>query len=236
MPQFAGQLNSNLVMASMYNMIISQRVFVNNLGKHQTLVDKARVEGSLYGDQKLYTATDVLKSKAWTGDSEASNLLAIDRPPAPYTQSIVMSVYRQIRVTVDYYLSKQFWMSEGAFEEFQSTILGWLNVLNEYTEEQYIEIAQAVKEKVDDSSRFIDWDKRTDIKAQLKVHIILTLKKYNYPPATRDEVFQAIFEQAENFKKNHNGEKHSVVRLYSTPDTTTNNIAAEQKAEYGDKK
>lgn len=127
MPQFAGQLNSNLVMASMYNMIISQRVFVNNLGKHQTLVDKARVEGSLYGDQKLYTSTDVLKSKPWTGDSEASNLLAIDRPPAPYTQSIVMSVYRQIRVTVDYYLSKQFWMSEGAFDEFQSTILGWLN-------------------------------------------------------------------------------------------------------------
>ena len=123
-----------------------------------------------------------------------------------------------------------------AFYDILKSVAERYGFLNEYTEEQYIEIAQAVKEKVDDSSRFIDWDKRTDIKAQLKVHIILTLKKYNYPPATRDEVFQAIFEQAENFKKNHNGEKHSVVRLYSTPDTTTNNIAAEQKAEYGNKK
>lgn len=123
-----------------------------------------------------------------------------------------------------------------AFYDILKSVAERYGFLNEYTEEQYIEIAQAVKEKVDDSSRFIDWDKRSDIKAQLKVHIILTLKKYNYPPATRDEVFQAIFEQAENFKKNHNGEKHSVVRLYSTPDTTTNNIAAEQKAEYGNKK
>lgn len=123
-----------------------------------------------------------------------------------------------------------------AFYDILKSVAERYGFLDEYTEEQYIEIAQAVKEKVDDSSQFIDWDKRTDIKAQLKVHIILTLKKYNYPPATRDEVFQAIFEQAENFKKNHNGEKHSVVRLYSTPDTTTNNIAAEQKAEYGNKK
>ncbi len=123
-----------------------------------------------------------------------------------------------------------------AFYDILKSVAERYGFLNEYTEEQYIEIAQAVKEKVDDSSQFIDWDKRSDIKAQLKVHIILTLKKYNYPPATRDEVFQAIFEQAENFKKNHNGEKHSVVRLYSTPDTTTNNIAAEQKAEYGNKK
>ena len=40
------------------------------------------------------------------------------------------------------------------------------------------------------------------IKEQLKVQIILTLAAHGYPPATRDEVFKAIFEQAENFKKN----------------------------------
>ena len=34
------------------------------------------------------------------------------------------------------------------------------------------------------------------------MQIILTLAKHKYPPATRDEVFRAIFEQAENFKKN----------------------------------
>ncbi|MBO7055391.1 MAG: type I restriction endonuclease subunit R [Bacteroidales bacterium] len=124
-----------------------------------------------------------------------------------------------------------------AFYDILKSVAERYGFLDEYTEEQYIEIAQAVKEKVDDSSQFIDWDKRTDIKAQLKVHIILTLKKYNYPPATRDEVFQAIFEQAENFKKNQVGKKHNNVRLYSsTSDTITNRIAAEQRAEYGNKK
>lgn len=59
-----------------------------------------------------------------------------------------------------------------------------------------------MKEVVDDKTQYIDWDKKADIKAQLKVQIILTLAKHKYPPATRDEVFRAIFEQAENFKKN----------------------------------
>ncbi len=89
-----------------------------------------------------------------------------------------------------------------AFYDILKSVAERYGFLDKYTEEQYIEIAQAVKEKVDDNSQFIDWDKRADIKAQLKVHIILTLKEYNYPPATRDEVFNAIFEQAENFKKN----------------------------------
>ena len=89
-----------------------------------------------------------------------------------------------------------------AFYDILKSVAERYGFLDEYTEEQYIEIAKAVKEKVDDSSQFIDWEKRTDIKAQLKVQIILTLSKHGYPPATRDEVFKAIFEQAENFKKN----------------------------------
>ena len=108
-----------------------------------------------------------------------------------------------------------------AFYDILKSVAERYGFLNEYTEEQYIEIAQAVKEKVDDSSQFIDWDKRADIKAQLKVQIILTLSKHGYPPATRDEVFKAIFEQAENFKKNRIDEdavtpSSPVIHLYST--------------------
>ena len=100
-------------------------------------------------------------------------------------------------------------------------------------DEQYIEMGKAVKEKVDDSSQFIDWDKRTDIRAQLKVQIILTLAQYKYPPATRDEVFKAILEQAENFMKNKvevEDESHALkthtVKLYSQEERTTS-MAAE---------
>ncbi len=89
-----------------------------------------------------------------------------------------------------------------AFYDILKSVAEQYGFLNEYTEEQYIALAKDVKNVVDDKTQYIDWDKKADIKAQLKVQIILTLAKHKYPPATRDEVFKAIFEQAENFKKN----------------------------------
>ena len=94
--------------------------------KHQTLVDKARVDGGLYGDKKLYYATDVLASNAWGADAEAANLLALDRPADPKVQDITLNIFRQIRLTVDNYLSKRAWSNEGAFSEFNSVMLGWM--------------------------------------------------------------------------------------------------------------
>ena len=105
--QAAFTLNPNEIFASIANMIISQEVFADNIGKHQTLVEKARVDGSLYGDKKLYYATDVLKSVPWGADSEATNLLSLDRPADPKVQDITLNVFRQIRLTVDNYLSKR---------------------------------------------------------------------------------------------------------------------------------
>jgi len=90
-----------------------------------------------------------------------------------------------------------------AFYDILKSVAEQYGFLNEYTEEQYIALAKDVKEVVDDKTQYIDWDKKADIKAQLKVQIILTLAKHKYPPATRDDVFKAIFEQAENFKKNN---------------------------------
>ena len=124
--QAAFTLNPNEIFASLANMIISQEVFADNLGKHQTLVDKARVDGSLYGDKKLYYATDVLKSHPWGNDAEASNLLSLDRPADPQVQDITLDVFRQIRLTVDNYLSKRAWSNEGAFSNFNSVMLGWM--------------------------------------------------------------------------------------------------------------
>ena len=124
-----------------------------------------------------------------------------------------------------------------AFYDILKSVAEKYGFLDQYTEEQYVEIAQAVKEKVDDSSQFIDWDKRADIKAQLKVQIILTLSKHGYPPATRDEVFKAIFEQAENFKKNRVEKdeycsKSHVVKLYPIQEGELP-MAAEDNTQYG---
>ena len=126
MAAFTGQLRSNEIFSALYNMIISQEVFADNLGEHQTLVDKARVDGSLYGDTKLYYSTDVLKSAPWGADNEAANLLALHRPEAPKCQAIHLDVFRQICLTVDNYLSKRAWANEGTFSAFNGVMLGWM--------------------------------------------------------------------------------------------------------------
>lgn len=126
MPTFNGTLNQNLITNVLFNMIISQQVYSDNIKSSGALVDKAKVDGTLYGDTKLYIATDVLKSYPWLNDAEAPNLLQVDRPANPDTQAITISIYRQIAVTIDNYLSKQAFMNEGTFAQFQGAILGWL--------------------------------------------------------------------------------------------------------------
>ena len=60
---------------------------------------------------------------------------------------------------------------------------------------------ERIKEIVDDKSKYTDCANRADIKAALKVDLILVLTDHDYPPDNNDEVFKEIFEQAENFKK-----------------------------------
>lgn len=127
MGAFNGRLNSNEIFAALYNMLISQQVFADNIkDTKSTLVDMAKVDGSMYGDTKLYYSTDVLKSAPWGNDAEAENLLKLYRPKAPECQAITLNVFRQISLTVDNYLSKRAWGDEGAFSEFNSVMLGWI--------------------------------------------------------------------------------------------------------------
>ena len=70
-----------------------------------------------------------------------------------------------------------------------------------YPEDKLIELAKKVKNVVDDKAKYTDWSKRDNIKAELKVGLIILLAENDYPPVDRDEVYKEIFEQAENFKK-----------------------------------
>lgn len=127
MANYNGQLNTNEIFSAIYNMIISQQVFANNIkGTKSSLVDAARVDGTLYGDTKLYYSTDVLKSAPWGNDAEAVNLLALHRPKAPSVQAVTLDKFRQISLTVDNYLSKRAFSTENAFSEFNSVMLGWI--------------------------------------------------------------------------------------------------------------
>jgi hypothetical protein len=127
MADFTGQLRSNEIFSALFNMIISQQVFADNIaGTFSSLVDKARVDGGLFGDTKLFYSTDVLKSAPWGNDAEATNLLALHRPASPEVQAIFLDQFRQISLTVDNYLTKRAWGTADAFSQFNSVMKGWI--------------------------------------------------------------------------------------------------------------
>ena len=133
---FSGSLRANEIFAALFNMVISIDVNANNIADgYSSLVDRARVDGGLLGDTKLYVETDALKTVPWGGDAEAANLLAVDRPPMPAEQAIILDQFRQVRVSTDEYLSKRAWMEEGSFSKFNSVVAGWLSVTKQVHDE-----------------------------------------------------------------------------------------------------
>ena len=48
-----------------------------------------------------------------------------------------------------------------------------------------LKLAKAVKVIVDDKAKYTDWSQREDIKAELKVDLIILLAENDYPPVDR---------------------------------------------------
>lgn len=94
---------------------------------------------------------------------------------------------------------------EKAFYDILEHIAKKYNFYDEYIQkygdEKLLDLAKEVKAIVDDKSKFAAWSVRDDIKAELKVNIILKLADYRYPPVTVDEVYKEVLAQAENFRK-----------------------------------
>lgn len=72
----------------------------------------------------------------------------------------------------------------------------------EFDNDKMLELAREIKIIVENTAKYPDWSDRDDIKAQLKMDIIVKLHEYGYPPITQDDVYKNVLEQAENFKKN----------------------------------
>ena len=110
-------LNQNTINRALFNMIISQQVFDSKVASTE-LADRFRVDGTLYGDTKLYHSFDIGSPENWLNDDEAQDLLKLNRNKSGKTQSIKMGVYQMIWITTDQYLSKQAFMKEGSFAEY----------------------------------------------------------------------------------------------------------------------
>ena len=182
MATFNGTLRSNEIFSALYNMIISQEVFADNI-KGSDLVDQARVDGGLYGDTKLYYSTDALASAAWGNDAEAANLLDIARPEAPKCQAIVLDTFRQISLTVDNYLSKRAWADEGSFSSFNSVMLGWIRdtkkVYDGTTYNCYVGTAEGQAEKSLVQVTVAAGDNEAQVIANALADVITEMTDYN---------------------------------------------------------
>ena len=190
MGTFTGSLKPNKIQSALFNMIISQDVIGGSIKANYNLVDKARVDGSMYGDTKLYIDTPTLVSVPWVQDSEdALNLLKTFRPAAPKTQAITLDVFRQVAVTKDEYLSKQAFGTEGAFTQYQSILDSRLNKTKEIydntTYNAFFGTVPGVKEKeVEISSITATGVEKTRLSAEMIAQkvadLIADMKDYGY--------------------------------------------------------
>lgn len=128
MPAFTGSLNVNEIQSSIYNMIIGQYIHTRNINNtYNTLLNMARRNVGLYGDQELHYATDAYRTYEYNPDTtEQCNVLAVHRPPAPKCQAIQLNNARYIPVTIDDYFTKRAFMSESGFSDYNSVIVQWL--------------------------------------------------------------------------------------------------------------
>lgn len=111
----------------------------------------------------------------------------------------IIDLYHALQKEKESFVDLGIDFEEKAFYDILKTIA--IKYDFSYPEDKLIALAKEVKIVVDDKSKYTDWNIREDIKAELKVDLIMLLAKHGYPPITKDEVFKEIFEQTENFKK-----------------------------------
>ncbi|KUI97382.1 type I restriction endonuclease subunit R [Vibrio sp. MEBiC08052] len=73
-----------------------------------------------------------------------------------------------------------------------------------YDNDKMLALAQQMKVVVDNTAQYPDWSNRDDIKAKLKVDLILLLHQFGFPPIANDDVYKSVLEQAVNYKKHMN--------------------------------
>jgi type I restriction enzyme R subunit len=111
----------------------------------------------------------------------------------------IIDLYHELRKEKDSFSEMGIDFEEKAFYDILKAIAHKYDF--SYPDDKLINLAKEVKKVVDDKAKYTDWNQRADIKAELKVDLIILLAENGYPPITKDEVFKEIFEQAENFKK-----------------------------------
>jgi type I restriction enzyme R subunit len=111
----------------------------------------------------------------------------------------IIDLFQALKVEKDSFNELGIDIEEKAFYDILKSLA--IKYDFDYPEDKLLELAKKVKTVDDDKAKYTDWSQREDIKAELKVSLIILLANNDYPPVDRDEVYKEIFEQAQNFKK-----------------------------------
>lgn len=90
---------------------------------------------------------------------------------------------------------------EKAFFDILKSIAVKYEFIENFPDEKLTELAKQIKMMVEEQSDVSDWLNRPDLRAALKMNVIVLLARAGYPPKIRDEVFKEILQQAESFKR-----------------------------------
>lgn len=112
----------------------------------------------------------------------------------------IVKMYNDLKTEMNSFNEMGISFEEKAFFDILKSLTIKYNFT--YPDDKLTTLAKAVKEVVDSITKYTDWFDREDIKAELRVDLIILLDKHGYPPVDQDEVYKEIFEQAENFKRN----------------------------------
>ena len=110
---------------------------------------------------------------------------------------------------------------EKAFFDILKSVAAKYGFIENFPDEKLTDLAKQVKEMVEEQADVEDWMNRPDLRATLKMNVVVLLARAGYPPKIRDEVFKEILEQAESFKR------HSRPRPYIIDNDSYSSMVAE---------
>lgn len=110
---------------------------------------------------------------------------------------------------------------EKAFFDILKSVAAKYGFIENFPDEKLTDLAKHVKEMVEEQADVEDWMNRPDLRATLKMNVVVLLAHAGYPPKIHDEVFKEILEQAESFKR------HSRPRPYIIDNDSYSSMVAE---------
>lgn len=133
---FTRTMNANSVYGELTNLVNFFRLFDFDVTGN-SIVDKCKVDGFMYGDTRLYRSFDVDGTYNFS-QIGASGLLAEAWMENMAEQSIVLNKQRQTTIMTAALMEKQAWDSDGAFSNFTTLLLDIINKNKRLFETGYV--------------------------------------------------------------------------------------------------